>query len=508
MPTGLEIFGAVSGSVALAIQIHDFFQNQSQDQEAGALILSIRHDSAVLRDFAEIFDAAAKDNAISIYDKLLLNEVCVALQPALIAIHGWIVRRQLAQLTARPAWILADKISGFLFKHAELQKVATELFQWTERYHIRLGLLPPRLKQKLLGGPNQDESRASISLRALRDTFSRLTTQSDLIPESELRKAEQEVVVRPGATSSRMVANIGRETVIIEFKGHNTTLGGQALDVFRAEVVNLLKRLSCANTSLCRILKGVGYYYQPSLFQFAFLYQIPSNVYIEPNAASPTTLMDLIKATRRSQRDPNALERLPPLHALDQRFDFARKIACAVLYVHVMGWVHKSIRTSNIVVFPKKSTPPSPTRQFPKHLGEPFLCGFETARHDKATSDQQGDAHWHYNIYRHPKRQGLHPEERYSMNHDIYGLGVVLLELGMWKPLLATGLAALRQSSAEDVRLFLRELAATKLPVSMGTKYCETVLYCLDIDGETQVGSTAVVEEVLGKLEELSIGMH
>ena len=94
------------------------------------------------------------------------------------------------------------------------------------------------------------------------------------------------------------------------------------------------------------------------------------------------------------------------------------------------------------------------------------------------------------------------------MNHDIYGLGVVLLELGMWKPLLATGLAALRQSSAEDVRLFLRELAATKLPASMGTKYCETVLYCLDIDGETQVGSTAVVEEVLGKLEELSIGMH
>jgi len=56
---------------------------------------------------------------------------------------------------------------GISFQTAELQKVATELFQWTERYHIRLGLLPPRLKQKLLGGPNQDESRASISLRAL-----------------------------------------------------------------------------------------------------------------------------------------------------------------------------------------------------------------------------------------------------------------------------------------------------------------------------------------------------
>lgn len=37
-------------------------------------------------------------------------------------------------------------------------------------------------------------------------------------------------------------------------------------------------------------------------------------------------------------------------------------------------------------------------------------------------------------IYRHPKRQGLQLDERYNMKHDIYSLGVCLLEIGLWEP--------------------------------------------------------------------------
>src|ERR1700712_4938021 len=100
----------------------------------------------------------------------------------------------------------------------------------------------------------------------------------------------------------------------------------------------------------------------------------------------------MIKTARKSPRDSTKTELLPPLHPLEHRLEFARKIACAVMYTHVMGYVHKSIRTSNIVVLGKNPNPPSTAPRFPKYLGEPFLCGFETARHDKTTSDQQGDA--------------------------------------------------------------------------------------------------------------------
>ncbi|KAF2842805.1 hypothetical protein M501DRAFT_925468, partial [Patellaria atrata CBS 101060] len=37
------------------------------------------------------------------------------------------------------------------------------------------------------------------------------------------------------------------------------------------------------------------------------------------------------------------------------------------------------------------------------------------------------------NFYRHPKRQGISPQDRYEPKHDVYSLGVCLLEFGLWE---------------------------------------------------------------------------
>lgn len=44
-----------------------------------------------------------------------------------------------------------------------------------------------------------------------------------------------------------------------------------------------------------------------------------------------------------------------------------------------------------------------------------------------------GDMSWDRNVYRHPLRQGNDPVDRYRMQHDIYSLGVCLLEVGLWE---------------------------------------------------------------------------
>ncbi len=36
------------------------------------------------------------------------------------------------------------------------------------------------------------------------------------------------------------------------------------------------------------------------------------------------------------------------------------------------------------------------------------------------------------NFYRHPERQGPRPEEACQVQHDIYSLGICLLEVGLW----------------------------------------------------------------------------
>lgn len=63
------------------------------------------------------------------------------------------------------------------------------------------------------------------------------------------------------------------------------------------------------------------------------------------------------------------------------------------------------------------------------------MVGFERSRLDTTRTGRLFDQFWEPNLYRHPERQGIQPEEDLVMQQDIYLLGVVLLEIGL-KPYL------------------------------------------------------------------------
>lgn len=98
---------------------------------------------------------------------------------------------------------------------------------------------------------------------------------------------------------------------------------------------------------------------------------------------------------------------------LDQRFDFAKQLARSVMYPHIAKSVHKNIRPETILVFAKKKSV----------IGSAYLVGFEKFRPVDRESSMLGDSLWYKDTYRHPGRQGAHPEEEYKMQHDIYSWG-------------------------------------------------------------------------------------
>ncbi|KAF5602016.1 hypothetical protein FPCIR_2093 [Fusarium pseudocircinatum] len=502
----MEVLGAIVGCTSLALDIFNFATAELEGRGIDALVLSLKHDVALLRDFARIFNTAAQSQQIPLMDKFLLNEICLALQPSLAQIHSTIVRRKMSALTASPARKAVDKVHGFLYGKAEMQGISKDLLQWTERYHVRFGLLPVDLQTRLLT-QGTDKSLPG-DVKALRETFRRLTDRSRNTILDGLRMSEQMVTLRPGTHSSRMFATMNQKTVIVEFKQHNLAHSAADMNGFEYDVAALARLLSGTDPLLCRTLKGEGYFPLPSHSAFGFIYQVPKLAVIPDDATRPTTLLDLIATTRPAPSKPGGIELIPPKHPLEQRFELARKITSAIMYVHVMQYVHKSIRTSNIVMFARNDPSTANTEQFPKVLGEPFLCGFETSRYDRSASDYgQYDVAWEYDIYRHPKRQGLYPQSRYTMNHDLYSLGVVLLELGLWRPLRVMGLRSPGNISG-SVKDHLKKLAMTGLPCMMGTKYRDVVLFYLDIDGDGQISNSTAVEEVLKKVEEMAIGLQ
>ena len=214
--------------------------------------------------------------------------------------------------------------------------------------------------------------------------------------------------------------------------------------------------------------------FESKLTGFDFLFSIPSGLH------TPQSLRRILL------RD---LEGIP----LNEWFELAKQLAKAVFFIHTANFVHKNIRPETIVCFQDGQT----------SLGKPFLVGFEKFRLEKGSTQQYGDSSWEKNMNRHPQRQGLHPEDSYVMQHDVYSLGMVLLELGLRRsfvmfdrcgdrdPQEAIPSETLQELWDEGDSLYLDKavahrrkssyvaLAKTRLPAKMGLRYTNVVLSCL-----------------------------
>lgn len=262
------------------------------------------------------------------------------------------------------------------------------------------------------------------------------------------------------------------------------------------EVRNLARILGEVEPSTFGLLKCRGVikitnekcraFWGPSHSCFKFIFNVP------PQHTNPQSLRTLLLSGTS--------------YPLDERLDLAKRLTSSILFVHTVRFVHKNIRPETIIIFQNPNL----------HIGAPFLAGFEQFRVEDGHTYRVGDNKWHQNLCinlshspvillidslldRHPTRQGTNPQLYYEMQHDIYSLGVVLLEIGLWtsfvlydseeKSLSPTSNSILETTDlmhyqeipddATQVKRKLEYLAANELPVRLGRRYTEIVLLCL-----------------------------
>ncbi|KAL4932163.1 uncharacterized protein BDV17DRAFT_288240 [Aspergillus undulatus] len=260
--------------------------------------------------------------------------------------------------------------------------------------------------------------------------------------------------------------------------------------------------------------------------RFYLLFEVPDNL------SAPQPLRTLLKDTPRC--------------SLTQRIQLAKQLARSVMFVHAAGFVHKNIRPETVLVFREGNDEKDASDRVDHSIGPSFLIGFEKIRKAEGRTDKFGDLDWARNLYRHPSRQGLHPEDIFEMRHDIYSLGVCLLEIALWQSFVEVELdlenrepplfipwSGLEVSTAlagneKDQRLGafaikdrLVALCKEVLPSLVGEKYSAVTiacLCCLDAsednpfsDDKSLQGKDGImvgvryIENVLLKLEELVI---
>jgi len=196
---------------------------------------------------------------------------------------------------------------------------------------------------------------------------------------------------------------------------------------------------------------------------------------------SPKSLFDIIegKDPNRSMYSDhvNPSKLRVPLAALplEIRFKLARDICLCIHYLHLCNIVHKSLRSENILFFC------STTKQDMLVFSKPYIIGFEHSRLDTVgevtvTRTIQNVEH---DGYRYP---GYRSEQsmRSTKLHDLYSLGLVLLEIATWKNLDVL-FDSRRVNKIAEV-LNSRDVTAspvTDLKKLVGTTFYEVVDICL-----------------------------
>nr|POF07130.1 hypothetical protein CFP56_31754 [Quercus suber] len=174
-------------------------------------------------------------------------------------------------------------------------------------------------------------------------------------------------------------------------------------------------------------------------------------------------------------------------------------MARSVINLHSARFVHKNIRPETVLV---------------TAFGTSYLVGFESFRSASTMTVLVGDAKWEQNLYRHPLRQGEAPEDAYIMQHDVYSLGVCLLEIGMWNSFVKyqeeTPYPAVLELVSKDftrggkqqafaTKERLLSLAMDRLPSCMGEKYLEVVTSCLTcLDKGSSFGTADIFQDKEG----------
>ncbi|KFY56586.1 hypothetical protein V496_06682 [Pseudogymnoascus sp. VKM F-4515 (FW-2607)] len=143
-------------------------------------------------------------------------------------------------------------------------------------------------------------------------------------------------------------------------------------------------------------------------------------------------------------RSLSQLLRLECRPSLNDRLSLGAALAETVLQLHTSGWLHKGIRSDNVIFCRENLHNWKADSLSPVYLG-----GYEYARADnplditEAPSSQKET-----DIYRHPAlTSGSHSS--YKKQYDLYALGCVLLEIGLWCSLQSILLLALRRGSKD-----------------------------------------------------------
>ena len=428
----------------------------------------------LLRKVWHILDPILQQN-----QQLLLSELNIKLQKSVRVIDG-IIKNEHHATSLSDILKMKGKINRvkfFLSAKESLKLSVVELIDWHYLFDPSWYLLSRVAREEIDRYLETNSGTNESMIEAL----------------GVLRKAAQDLTARADQPSRDIssrdflgtrVPIIDSSVAIAQFEDNDNSAIVDAMTVYlpadtggtNRDVQSLCKALYRMDPFTFGLLRCCGVINKSKesakILAFDLVFEIPKGL-----RCPPQSLRNLLRHSQPS---------------LNVKLEMARHLAASVFYLHTTGFVHKNIRPEIILLFEHEE---SPTKLL-------CLVGFEKFRMVQGATSLARDGFPERVFYRHPLRQGYDPAMEYVMQHDIYSLGVCLLEMCLWisfikenvpagecilhDELNVDGLLAItdQRQRAFGIKKKLVAIVEEKLPLHVGKKLTDTVVSCLTcLDG-------------------------
>ena len=203
--------------------------------------------------------------------------------------------------------------------------------------------------------------------------------------------------------------------------------------------------------------------------RYAFVYEVPGpaslrNISLDQRH-SPQSLLSFL------QHSANTVTNNMP--CLEDRFRLAFRLALSLIHIHAKGISHRNINSSNVVFVDQNHSTDAHAMPWKDGvIRRPFLTSFDTSSEDTHAAHQES---FISSIYRHPMAESG-KRTTYKPSYDIYSLGLILLEVGLWMPIHQLWKS---KYTHQIFKTRLETVYAKKLAGKCGNTYMRVVDYCL-----------------------------
>jgi hypothetical protein len=493
----MDIFATTISAGTLIVQYLAACSDFSD--EATSLMARLEWDLRVLHVIKDYFDAREARNAnrhLPPADQALLERTSKYLDSFVNKVqHSLrkIERKGLLHTTINRAMWIA--------RRSDLQKIEREIREWTERFGVRVLGLPDEVRVVIpIGDEGMDKAQTPTLVK------SSIRLQEFLAMSSSGKQQRAKAMLLEESRELLSGINSGVSAQPMDYLGEQLIFSSRTVPAcvrpasrefenLTSEMGELAAALSCLDpTPDIRLLKVDFYFYNTINHQFLFA-QIPPYRVVSMQTLKELIFNNTFPATGA---------------ALNQCFKLAYKLAEAIFFLHTAGFLHKNITSSSIALLRRAD---SPHRAVPSigSIDEAYLMGFDIIREFESITYMEGVKKrngqeprpiWEFDVFQHPDRLQGGAIPRYINTYDVYSLGVVLLEVGFWKPL-SQIVPHLGRSNPSGWTKELTEVVP-RMNERMGERYQRLVQWCLALTGRQIVKATEFVQEILDPLEEMA----